>query len=147
MGCGYTEARRSCVDCNESASMSTMDSSSLIETVMEEREDPQTSTAVFCSAIPYNQTVCEPLVSKGLSLLWYLSNAFSTSVLEASLILYLLDIFFSLKGRVAVITRKCCCTTELLPGLMRSEATKQCIQPKARTLKSSSTRVSYSIGL
>jgi len=49
-------------------------------------------------------------------------------------------IFFFLfpKGRLAPITGEYCCSTELLSGLLRSEAitTKQWFQPRARTLKS-----------
>jgi len=32
---------------------------SFIESVVEAREDPQTPTAEFCFAIPYNLIVCE----------------------------------------------------------------------------------------
>jgi len=59
--CDYSEA---CGDLDSPAILivrvSAMESSSFIESVMEAREDPQTSTAVFCFAIPFNQTVWEP---------------------------------------------------------------------------------------
>jgi len=72
---------------------------------VEEKEDLYTLTAVFCFAIPYNPTACEPVLHKqtlylmiwlrettvnhgyvAFTLLWHLSNAFSASALEASLI-------------------------------------------------------------
>jgi len=54
------------------------------------------------------------LLSKGLYLLWHLSNAFSTSMLEESSILYLLDSFFERERERG--------STELLSGLLQSKA-------------------------
>jgi len=79
---GYSEAWQSCVD-NESDSANATESSSCIESVVEVREDSQTSTAVFS----FNPTVREPRVCwfrRDLTSSWPLLNAFSASALEAS---------------------------------------------------------------
>jgi len=44
------------------------------------------------------------LLLKEFNLLWYLSNAFLASTLEASSIMYLLDPFFSPKGRLEPVS-------------------------------------------
>jgi len=117
VGCSYSEVWRPCIDYNENASESAIESNSFTETVVEVSEDPQTSTAVFCCAIPYNPTACEPWIHwfRRDFLLWHLSNAFSQQAhLEASSILYLLDPFFSPEESVAPISDKCSRSTKLL---------------------------------
>jgi len=63
----------------------------------EERPTNLDCSVLFCNSI-IQQSINHGYVDfEGISLLWHLSNAFSASALEASSILYLLNIFFSPK--------------------------------------------------
>jgi len=95
-----------------------MESSSFIESVVEAREDPQTLTALFCLAIPYNPTVCEHgcVGFEGIlpppAHLKCLLNQHSSANFRQVLPLYWAP------SRLLRSDR----STELLPGLLRSEA-------------------------